>query len=933
MDGAIPGAYPATPLGDLEPTPAPAAPVSAPVQPRQDHHHHHHHDHDHNKLHKPADPRGHKHTDSGVVFDSDPIRTAREHEKPRRQPEAPLPLSNFDPTAQNPVALPPAIPYAEPVEDRNVDFVKPIDKSETIDHRDNTTPPQKSANTDNTPPYWGSLPKSHRGGIYNTVTGHGSPTDDHDQHHHLPQRSGSKKAHVDGDTSDYPKGGVYNTVTGHGSHDEESQRHNGAPSSGLAAGGQRGSDAGALTGIVEEQDAQPSSEFAATETGRNDIARGFLPETATRDDAVLASSLGAIQKEPTVRAPVDADVSQSASEFPLKPSQKETVRGSSDAGSGDRDASIATAAAAGVGIAGMEEKNKRNKLKKREDPTTDAKNGYHSKDDAVHPAHHKDESRSGRRSSDEGSSGEKKHKLLGIFHRRKGSKSDKDQVHHEKPVETKEDRHHNHKKEAAAAAAGAGTYGVLHHKDAQKAKDRSASEPSAEKLDSHHAKRTSMNESSAATTGAYVMPAQGPGAETRHQMLHDSTHGSAPSPPERSSKRRSLTPPAPTAVTSEASTRSPSTQHSVSESAKYAGAGAAAGLGASVFAKNFDQSSKSSEPRARSSVTSPDSGVAPTTFENPREPPPTPANAVKGTRTPSPKAASPRTHAVVTDEPGNYNKLPSGTASGVKTSGRSSLDHKSASHSQEYSTLASGTASGMKSSLSSEQDEQASGDHDGPQSDSGLYNVLPSGTPSGVKVGSVSRPTRHSDLAETSRVGNGQDNKLATGTASGIDTEHAGQQDVSHTTRNVVAAPMPIHEKADKPVEKPASTAFPPPDMAKEMSPEVMPDSYREQSHPVDRSTHHAHTNRDYSPKTDVTEESRPQKSTMDPAVAAAAGAWAAKAGPSSGVPEQPKVTHMCEHCGRENDISSVFTKENISKMNKKHGSTGNWWQDAWTSS
>jgi len=108
------------------------------------------------------------------------------------------------------------------------------------------------------------------------------------------------------------------------------------------------------------------------------------------------------------------------------------------------------------------------------------------------------------------------------------------------------------------------------------------------------------------------------------------------------------------------------------------------------------------------------------------------------------------------------------------------------------------------------------------------------------------------------------------------------------------------------------------------MSPAVFPDSYKAQSHAA--------------PSADVTEPaayktsanssgySKPEYTTKmtDPALAAATGAWAAKAGTSSGVPDRTKILHKCEHCGNDNDITSQFNRENMAKVNNKLGSTGN---------
>ncbi|KAJ4415251.1 hypothetical protein N0V85_002797 [Neurospora sp. IMI 360204] len=99
------------------------------------------------------------------------------------------------------------------------------------DKSSNDDATSRTSHTSGAAPYWGDLPKASQGGIYNTVTGHGSARDDHDEHHHLPQNSqrsaedSDNRSHITGLGTDVPSGGVYNTVAGHGSHDEESRRH------------------------------------------------------------------------------------------------------------------------------------------------------------------------------------------------------------------------------------------------------------------------------------------------------------------------------------------------------------------------------------------------------------------------------------------------------------------------------------------------------------------------------------------------------------------------------------------------------------------------------------------------------------------------------------------------------------------------------------
>ncbi|KAK1776642.1 hypothetical protein QBC45DRAFT_332512 [Copromyces sp. CBS 386.78] len=184
-----------------------------------------------------------------------------------------------------------------------------------------------SSDTSGAAPYWGDLPKaSSQGGIYNTVTGHGSARDDHDEHHHLPQRSAEDsddRLHITGLGTDVPSGGVYNTVAGHGSNDEESRRHLedsnnnnnllkvNIPEPGHGSGATINStDAvfNAPLAAVPEHRPLASDTFSQTPsngpdagtvtgTDRKDLAPGSLPELAAADDAKLLAESAARRKE------------------------------------------------------------------------------------------------------------------------------------------------------------------------------------------------------------------------------------------------------------------------------------------------------------------------------------------------------------------------------------------------------------------------------------------------------------------------------------------------------------------------------------------------------------------------------------------------------------------------------------------------------------
>ena len=187
----------------------------------------------------------------------------------------------------------------------------------------------RSSDTSAAAPYWGDLPKASQGGIYNTVTGHGSARDDHDEHHHLPQRSAEDSSDDTLRITDLrtdipvPSGGVYNTVAGHGSNDEEMKRHLdertndsntlnnnnlkvNIPEPGHGGTTINSTDAvfdAPLAAVPEDKPltsndlSQAPSAGMVTGTDRKDIAPGFLPETAAGDDAKLLAESAAKRKE------------------------------------------------------------------------------------------------------------------------------------------------------------------------------------------------------------------------------------------------------------------------------------------------------------------------------------------------------------------------------------------------------------------------------------------------------------------------------------------------------------------------------------------------------------------------------------------------------------------------------------------------------------
>jgi len=142
-----------------------------------------------------------------------------------------------------------------------------------------TTGPQSGAgsrdqaSTSSTPPYWGALPTAATGGIYNTVTGHGSTRDDHDHHHNVaPKDRAAEGTAADGSiphaATSFPTGGVYNSVIGHGSGNEQEGAHSADRSTHGGAGTQR-----AFPLATSERGAHDDESHSRTQKG---LAAGAL---------------------------------------------------------------------------------------------------------------------------------------------------------------------------------------------------------------------------------------------------------------------------------------------------------------------------------------------------------------------------------------------------------------------------------------------------------------------------------------------------------------------------------------------------------------------------------------------------------------------------------------------------------------------------------
>lgn len=1056
----IPGEYPATP--DEQPatlTQRLRHPLSTVGAGQHEHH-------EHNKLQKAQDPRIHKHADSGVgMFDAEPalgstqrmseykpVELAADREvstSPRNpsaggldatfsEPRAPVnePLAPINESRALPTDALPTANHPLPTADKPH---APADKPHTTastsspNHNAGFIPaphragdnglvderhPDNTSTKDTATPYWGNLPKAMSGGIYNTVMGHGSPQEDHTQHQNLPQKSASPPAKVGGDSLDYPKGGVYNTVAGHGSNDDETMRRN--PPTGAF------SETNQTTALGREPAQQPaaSSGLAAAAfpmpQRHTQQPESLGTSSSTAMDAPpqpLASSGPAVSAAPDATRTTDRTASTSPRSFPLNSSQQDPRRQSADdahAKHGYVAPAAAAAATVGAGAAATHHEDKPKKLQKPRAESPDEKlrrrsmgqspdrRAHATQGLATHadgPASHSNRRATrGSESNSPAASDRKKHSILGIFHRHKDDKEEKTTVAKEPTADSSHHHDHNRKKEAAAAgAAGAGAYGLTkHHKDEKK--DRHNSEPMTARHDpTAPAKRLSVNDHS---TGAQNQPSAAYGAlpASIDENVARRSGNDAPVPPVRSEKRRSGSPRAMAAMTagtahhSHDSTKDlqPQASRQSHDSVSRYSPGVAAGLGASVLAAGHD----------RSSVSPAQDPTSPVTFEHPRAPPSTPLDSklVGGSKHGrSGSTSSPKTsHATsmvgdntVANGPGEYNALHSGTASGVHSfpPTTTSQDVGARTHTPPHSNPTAGS------------------------SDETAYNVLSSGTPSGVKIGSrgstgsATGPSdlskddnHHRALASGATAGmaatglaashahkhhaSEQDpeyNTLASGTASGVNPAHAHthlheakadapsvlDQDNHHQSRSTnptstySMAPMPIrsnnHPLPSVPDE---SKPNPTPEQAKNMSPEVMPEAYTSTTR-APEPRHHAEAKNmspevmpdAYTSTTRAPEPRHPQlhHSAANPALAAAAGAWAASAGPRSGNAAgvgssnggPGKVSHKCGHCGGEEDISAEV-KEAVRKIMQakmkrggKDGEMGgeeNWWHDAWTS-
>ncbi|KAK4463577.1 hypothetical protein QBC42DRAFT_173297 [Cladorrhinum samala] len=1082
LPGAYPGSAPATPSDETTATPQPQQPVEAP---------HQHNHYDRNKLHNREDPRGHAVTDSGVgLTDSEPIYTTQNEyhwkapseavgggtysreqsaafEAPRqrdlpRNPDLASRGAEHDVHTRVPKAdttrakLPPRESEEEfpQRQSEGGSRLSGIDYNGSDKSMTEHVPTRTGGQTDGGfPPYWGALPKAAGGGIYNTVVGHGSANDDHDQHHGLHQR-----------------GGIHNSVAGHGSNDTESQRHsfsqsgqNFTPVAGNA--GPSSSSPAASGGLL----AAPLPKIAEGEQKKSFAPSAADYKTPGHGEALLAapaarSAEPQVSSKTSIAQPKPEQPHQRA--FPLAPShagrEDERKRSSSQT----RNPALAAAAGLGAGAAayGLADKHEKDKL--QAEPTRAAQQTRHSRSTSEDHGRQPPVGIFARRSREERRSSsadkhnknlhseEKRHsKIFGRFHRNKDEDPNEHTPAHEPagksvdyPMENmagiapaspktrnvlrkgsrnegargsrepSTDREHSrHRKEKVAAAAGVGALGLHHHKKEENLKDAS--------------RRSSMSETGKPVADAAHPPLGARGANN---------NGNAAAAPVRHAQ----------------------------VAAAGAGAGLLAGVGGYGMAKRNDVP----EHETIQEVSTP--------FEHPREPPlpphagesefghasgptsttmahhahnepraaftalPTAASAgLKPAHAPASDASS---RGVVTQQPGEYNQLPSGTASGVKQeathssgSGASkglmaagalgaasamkhdnyrpsesttsqkgvsgdyrhlpsgtasgvkvegaghSPEHNVASHGRGtdgYNHLHSGTASGVKPPTSSATNTAAAAARPANErTDSGPYNKLPSGTPSGVKIKSKEQRTRRTSEPAV----NAQTYSSNMPPRQSLDASSARKDlPLPPSSSSPTDANSPIHHtilrapetgRAAYPETQDRSTmhatAYPNAAQAKNMSPEVMPESYRESVMPphtsqpqeknmspevMPESYRHSvippHTSRSHGAERDVSprgtttndvvssapawQQSKPsapepsipvpssnqaqnntlpqskdRSAAIDPALAAATASWGVQGSTIGHVPITDKVTHKCEHCGNDTDITSYVRR------------------------
>ncbi|KXX73260.1 hypothetical protein MMYC01_210230 [Madurella mycetomatis] len=916
---SIPGSYP---LDDsLPPTPdvvmqQPAQPGNT-TEPQQPHR-------QRSKLHKPNDPRGHKHTDSGVgLTEPEPIQSSRRNESSRNARDEAVGDGSYSRDRIEPSYT------TNSVSDRGGALPQNTEKdarARTSRDHEKTLSAAGGETLRNSTPYWGNLPKGGGGGIYNSVAGHGSAIDDHAEHHHLPKR-----------------GGVYNTVTGHGSQDAESRRH-----SQLRSGDYRGISNGSgpdnglhptlLPDITEER-RRPSAP-SDSRSAQPEVAPGFIPETAVRDDVMLAEA--ASSKKPE-------EASQRA--FPLAASHPKRPEDMEESGSGAQYGALAGAAGLGAGAVASESQNKAVGTSpvaqdSQHSRTTAADKNQHIVDRATSRKHWNEKQptppvKKSRSHEDTSTKGEKKHKLFSIFHHHKDDSSKENRSTREHRRNSTGD--HTKPIKQDAATNGAGTPSTPN-----RLRKQSKSEGTRERRKSPEPAKVNAEDRFGNGKKAVAGAAAGVGAFGLHHKHKDIEVTNNVQGMGNSDVRAGPAGETPSQV--EVST--PFEHPREPPMPPLSGSDKRAPGGYDVLASGTPSGmNQASAARPVGKTTEPD---------------------------------------VIAREPGDYTVHRSSAIPNLVRPSSTKRTGITAEESDAYNVSGSGVSSSFKNdilarALGTGEYGAAHGPAAGSKdSDSVEYNCLPSGTPSGVKVQGKESRSRHSTggpVHDHDQDTRNQDSILASGTTSGIapathsttardftaraddlkdlpipsaavaslsSSNGLGQQSAddnisSHGGRHVTpVAPngtstMPNRSQESAPdvrtyphpetmhnmnpeVMPEAYTASAPrhvspqtqqdrDDMVRNMSPEVMPIAYRT-SVPRSQLT----TNEQppvLPPLSDLGQNDMPsgQKNrAANPALPAATASW--------GVPSvgqglgggAGKVTHKCQHCGRDNDISGYFT-------------------------
>ncbi|KAK4176668.1 hypothetical protein QBC36DRAFT_328738 [Triangularia setosa] len=814
----IPGAFPAS----IPPTPA-----DEPVQQPQQYHEEQDQGYQHrerNELHKPNELRGHAHTDSGVNFtESEPIQPAKRNDNHWVGPSEAVGGGTY--VRDDIGSYQPSQSVQQPSQTRelargNSDEEFPIRRNKVDEqplgatavgvgagaatHGQDTagntdTTPRQSHEQRFDPPYWGDLPKASSGGIYNTVTGHGSAKDDHDQHHHLPQRGS----------------GVYNSVSGHGSQDAESMRHRQpttAEDRKATTGGSTGALLAAPLAKIPEGQQKQAFTSPASETNRLNFPPSSLPESIARDNSLLAApGSGPADREVDMsRQPVSSSPTQRA--FPLSSSPKDVHNDEATSTSNHRNSALAGTAALGAGAMayGIADNNKRDKEVSQTAPSgTQVRHSRSTSEDQGARAtggllsrKSRDDRRNSsvdkHRSRSRSVHGEKKPKVFGIFNRhkdeealredtstyeppaqqaehkqepmlvgsttgttktrnrlRKGSRSEpKDRrVSSELPTEAN-DPSHNKTKAVAGAATGAGAFGLLHH---NKGKD------------------SKTTEDQATATQA-----------TQQQSPSFSSH-----------PNQSLASQAPVGSTTQV------------KQSRGSGAGAAVGLDALELAHRHDPAHPVPGKATPAGLATHKHDDPSTPFEHPREPPSPPRNDVGGSQSWVPpavigaaasgaplamrqsrdlSAANP----TINQHPDTnvvYNTLPSGTGSGAQSNSASISPRGSAAHESINTKRPVANAPGdfnvfvsSGQPLGSSRPSESNNTQRGSTTQEPAHNHIASNTPSGVALGSARQSESHGSRGGVVTQEPGSYNHLTSGTTSGVKQQHSTDQ--SATSRH-----------------------------------------------------------------------------------------------------------------------------------------------------